>query len=101
MVPSLWWFEIRNTLVVNERRKRLTEARTVAFLRDLNRLSIGVDSYTDEPLILRLARRHTLSVYDAAYLALAQRMQTSIATMDRHLAAAARAEAISLIEAPR
>ena len=25
MVPSLWWFEIRNLLVVNERRGRLSE----------------------------------------------------------------------------
>ena len=23
-VPSLWWFEVRNTLMVNERRGRLT-----------------------------------------------------------------------------
>jgi hypothetical protein len=32
-VPSLWWFEIRNTLIVNERRGRITEADTTAFLR--------------------------------------------------------------------
>ena len=28
LVPSLWWFEIRNILVVNERRKRITESDT-------------------------------------------------------------------------
>ena len=27
-VPSLWWFEVRNTLIVNERRGRLTESDT-------------------------------------------------------------------------
>ena len=27
-VPSLWWFELRNALLVNERRGRLTEAGT-------------------------------------------------------------------------
>jgi len=26
-VPSLWWFEVRNTLIVNERRGRLTQPR--------------------------------------------------------------------------
>ena len=26
-VPSLWWFEVRNTLIVSERRGRLTESR--------------------------------------------------------------------------
>ncbi len=34
-VPALWWFEIRNTLVVNERRKRLSESDTAAFLRGI------------------------------------------------------------------
>ena len=37
-VPSLWWFEVRNTLLVNERRGRLTEIDTAAFLRGLSRL---------------------------------------------------------------
>lgn len=97
---SLWWFEVRNTLVINERRKRLTEARTLAFLQRLNRLSIGVEHYTDEQQILALARRHVLSVYDAAYLELAQRMHVSLATLDHRLAAAARAEGVPLIEAP-
>jgi len=26
IVPRLWWFEVRNILVVNERRKRITES---------------------------------------------------------------------------
>ena len=33
VVPSLWWFEIRNILVVNERRRRITESDTGVFLR--------------------------------------------------------------------
>ena len=32
LVPSLWWFEVRNTLIVNERRGRLTEADVTVFL---------------------------------------------------------------------
>ncbi len=32
-VPALCWFEIRNILIVNERRKRVTESDSVAFLR--------------------------------------------------------------------
>ena len=35
VVPALWWFEIRNIYVVNERRKRITESDTAVFLRDL------------------------------------------------------------------
>src|SRR3954451_9186624 len=42
-VPSLWWFEVRNTLIVNERRGRITEADTAAFLLDIGRLPIVID----------------------------------------------------------
>ena len=42
-VPSRWWFEVRNTLIVNERRGRLTDGDTAAFLRGLSRLGITVD----------------------------------------------------------
>jgi hypothetical protein len=37
-VPSLWWFEVRNTLIVSERRGRLTESDTATFLHGLARL---------------------------------------------------------------
>src|ERR1700741_4665202 len=72
-VPCLWWFEVRNTLIVNERRGRLTEADVAAFLRSLSRLGVMVDRTPDEATVLGLARRHRLSVYDASYLELAQR----------------------------
>ncbi len=91
-VPSLWWFEIRNILVVNERRKRITEPGTSRFLRDLSRLRIRVDRSPDEAGVLRLARTHRLSVYDASYLELALREAIPLATLDADLAAAARAE---------
>jgi predicted nucleic acid-binding protein len=42
-VPTLWWFEIRNTLLVNERRQRINESDTFAFLRTLARLRITLD----------------------------------------------------------
>jgi hypothetical protein len=32
-VPAIWWFEIRNVPLVNERRKRISEGGTTAFLR--------------------------------------------------------------------
>ena len=42
-VPSLRWFEVRNTLIVNERRGRLTESDTATFLRGLACLRVTVD----------------------------------------------------------
>ncbi|MGH7842040.1 MAG: type II toxin-antitoxin system VapC family toxin [Candidatus Binataceae bacterium] len=100
-VPSLWWFEVRNALVINERRHRLTEADTTAFLRMLSRLPIAVDSTPNEGQVLSLARRHKLTVYDAAYLELAQREHLSLATLDTKLARAARAEKVAIVEKPR
>jgi predicted nucleic acid-binding protein len=97
-VPSLWWFEVRNTLMVNERRGRMTENDTAAFLRGLARLGVTVDRSIEEADILALARRHRLTVYDAAYLELARRDDVLLATLDRELATAARAEGISLLE---
>jgi predicted nucleic acid-binding protein len=97
VVPSLWWFEIRNILVVNERRKRITESDTGVFLRDLAGLRIRVDREPEESAVLRLARTHRLSVYDASYLELALREAIPLATLDAELTAAARAEGSGLI----
>lgn len=97
LVPSIWWFEVRNAMVVNERRDRLTESDTAAFLRLLGRLRVSTDGSPDEASTLRLARRHRLTVYDAVYLELAQRENIPLATLDQVLAAAARVERVSLI----
>jgi predicted nucleic acid-binding protein len=99
MVPSLWWFEVRNILVVNDYRKRITEAGTNSFLRELVRLRIRVDREPEEGAVLRLARAHRLSVYDASYLELAIREAIPVATLDRQLAAVAVAEGVELIGA--
>ena len=48
--------------------------------------------------MLALAREHRLTVYDAAYLELALRADVPLATLDRQLAAAARAAAVPLLE---
>jgi predicted nucleic acid-binding protein len=96
-VPSLWWFEVRNILVVNERRKRITESGTQSFLRELARLRIRTDREPEERAVLRLARAHRLSVYDASYLELALREAIPVATLDDQLAAAAITEGTELI----
>jgi predicted nucleic acid-binding protein len=98
-VPSLWWFEVRNTLIINERRGRLAEADTAAFLRGLSRLGVTVDRLPEEAGVMTLARKHRLSVFDASYLELAQREALPLATLDADLIRAARAENLSLIGA--
>jgi predicted nucleic acid-binding protein len=100
-VPSLWWFEVRNTLIVSERRGRLTEADTSTFLRGLAHLRVSVDQWPQEADVLALARRHRLTVYDSTYLELARREGAPLATLDAALATAARAERVRLLSEPR
>ncbi len=96
-VPSIWWFEVRNVLLVNERRQRITQADVAAFLRFMSGLAIAIDHAPDDGLTIRLARQHRLTIYDASYLELALRQAIPLATLDRHLAAAAQRENVVLI----
>lgn len=97
LVPSLWWFEVRNAFVVNERRRRLRTEETAGHLRDLARVRIAFDGIPDEVAVMSLARRHRLTVYDAAYLELAQREQLPLATLDASLVEAARREGVAIV----
>ena len=99
IAPSLWWFEVRNTLIVNERRGRLSEADTAIFLRELSRFGVMLDRAPQETAILTFARQHRLTVYDASYLELAQREAIPLATLDNHLRKAAAALGVALIGA--
>ena len=48
--------------------------------------------------ILRLARKHRLTFYDASYLELAFNMKLPLATLDSDLLRAAKAESVALLE---
>jgi predicted nucleic acid-binding protein len=97
VVPGLWWFEVRNILIVNERRRRIAESDTAAFLLDLPLLRLRADQSPEENAILRLARAHRLSVYDAAYLELARREGLPLATLAGDLRKAAASEGVALV----
>jgi predicted nucleic acid-binding protein len=97
IVPGLWWYELRNVLVIAERRGRLTEHRTTEFLSRIAQLPIVLEQSPDEAAVLALARRHRLTIYDAAYLELAIRKALPLATLDTALMRAARDEFLPLI----
>jgi predicted nucleic acid-binding protein len=98
IVPTLFWFEIRNMLLMAERRKRIAAAKTTAFLSDLALLTFAVDDLPREAAVLDLARRRSLTVYDAAYLELALRRNAPLATLDQALIRAARKEGATLFK---
>ena len=94
--PALWWVEVRNVLVIAERRGRLTPEDTTVAVQALDALGIHLDHAPDKASLFRLVRTHGLSAYDALYLELAVRQQRPLATLDRKLSAAAQAEGIPL-----
>jgi predicted nucleic acid-binding protein len=97
--PSLWWLEVRNVLLVNERRGQLDPSATSEILANLGEFGIDLDDGADGDHLMNLARAHRLTAYDAAYLELARRLVVPLATLDRALAKAAKAEAVPLVGA--
>jgi predicted nucleic acid-binding protein len=90
-------FEIRNTLVISERRQRITSAQSIQILTHLDELPLRLDVTPDSPVVMALARARGLTVYDAAYLELALRLMVPLATLDRALIAAAPAAGVDLL----
>jgi predicted nucleic acid-binding protein len=75
-VPALWPLEVANALTVLARRRKLTEDERQTGLGWLRALPLRIDHEMSSLAFSRLselATTHHLSVYDAAYLELAQR----------------------------
>lgn len=97
LVPSIWWYEMRNIFISNERRGRISSDHTARALMLLAGLPITVSATQDSDNIMALARKHRLTVYDAAYLELAQREIILLATLDEALIRAAAVEGVSFV----
>jgi predicted nucleic acid-binding protein len=94
IVPSLWYIEVANALLVGERRKVVTEALVIDYLTRLDALPIVEDDVSPalrRDQVMALARQHHLTAYDAIYLELALRKGAVLATFDIQLANAIRA----------
>jgi predicted nucleic acid-binding protein len=97
IVSGIFPYEIRNVLLVNERRGRLQRDQADQAIRLIMTLGYSTDLAFDENQLLRLARRYNLSVYDASYLELAQRTNSTLATLDRRLLEAAVEEMVEVM----
>jgi predicted nucleic acid-binding protein len=96
VIPWLFWFEIRNILIVNERRGRIDVANVDRFIRELPKLIAHIDDEPDGAALMTLARSHQLTAYDAAYLELAARRNLGLCTLDQQLIAAAPKTGVNL-----
>ncbi len=97
VVPQLWHYEVRNALLVAQRRGRLPEGGPAARLTSLGRLPIQTDQDADLEAAMELAIAHRLSFYDSVYVELARRRRASLATVDAGLARAVRAEGLEVV----
>lgn len=89
IVPGLFWYEVRSVLAVAERSGRITKEESERHLRRLRVLPFSADHDQIDRETLILARRHSLTGYDAAYLETTLRRGGVLATLDDDLAAAA------------
>jgi predicted nucleic acid-binding protein len=96
VAPGIWWYEVRNILLLNERRGRIAAAESERYLQSIGSLVLVVFPQESEGTF-RLARKHKLSIYDAAYLELAVAQKLALATLDGDLAKAAVAEGVLLV----
>jgi predicted nucleic acid-binding protein len=90
-VPTLWRLEVANSLTTAARRGRIDPAFRDSALADLGAMGVIVDSATEMNAwgaTLSIADRCKLTVYDAAYVELAQRRGLPLATLDGEMAAA-------------
>ncbi|MDR2154024.1 MAG: type II toxin-antitoxin system VapC family toxin [Burkholderiaceae bacterium] len=98
--PSLWPLEVLNALTMAERRGRITSQTRYQRIAFLQTLPVALDGQTAEQAWItasRLAELHRLTLYDAAYLELAQRLELPLATLDVDLRAAASALGVPLL----
>ena len=99
-VPTLWRLEVANSLTTALRRQRISADFRDQSLADLALLNIVADPDTDAfawSATLRLADLHRLTLYDAAYLELALRLNSPLATLDQDLRNAAQAQGVLLL----
>ena len=99
VVPILWFYEVGNGLLMAYRRKRITFDQVDGFLTRLKALPIEAAQELPVELLElpALAQKHTLTNYDAAYLALAMRFSLPLATTDADLLRAAAAAGVGIV----
>lgn len=93
LVPAFWSAEVLNSLLVGERRGRISPDQTRTFLLSIAALRPTLDHASLDQVfgpVQKLCRDHGLAPYDALYVELAMRTQSPLATLDEPQRDAAR-----------
>jgi predicted nucleic acid-binding protein len=100
VVPTHFWIEVSNALLMAERRNRASPAEISHAFHLVFGLHVSTDGETARRCqfeTLSLARQYNLTIYDAAYLELAMRRGATLATVDKDLVRAAGAAGVKLL----
>lgn len=95
--PRLMLLEVPNGLRNRLRRGQITHAERDRMLEDFLGLLIEWDDDVDAWALTRLSDVHDLTIYDAAYLDVANRLRLPLATLDQRLARAAEAAGVKVV----
>jgi len=94
--PLLWRSEFRNILAGYLRRGALTFEHVTALQEEAEALLEGAEFAVDSISVLELVRDSNCSAYDCEFIALAQRLNTKLVTMDSKVLRAFPEHAVSL-----
>jgi predicted nucleic acid-binding protein len=100
IVPGHWPLEVGTALWANVRRGRLPMDRLSVMMEELATFEIQVQSaiqIEDMETLTRFAVTQNLTVYDSAYVQLAERLGLPLATLDNAMRSAAAALSIPLL----
>ena len=100
LVPAFWCSEVLNSLLVGERKGRISADQTRAFLEDLRALRPTLDLASLERVFQEtqeLCRQHGLASYDALYVELAMRSGSPLPTLDKNQRDAALAVGVTCL----
>ena len=100
-VPTIWHYEAAHVAATLVRRGEVSQAKAVRYFERLALLPIRTDVSSHAlaaTATLALSIQFGLSIYDAAYLELAVRVNGALATNDQRLRAAARRAGAALFE---
>ncbi len=101
VVPAHWPTEVMNGLIMAVRRCRIDLERVTRFANDLAALPIRIEpphAPATWSAVIRVATEYQLTVYDAAYVELAERTGLPLASLDADLRKAALAAGVVLLE---
>jgi predicted nucleic acid-binding protein len=83
--------EATNALLLASRRRRISERWAARSIEHCLRLPVALDTLDSNAAFraARIAAAHSLTVYDACYVELAQRLRAPLATLDQAFVRAA------------